>query len=178
MKSLVGYLTFGLIFMLLQTTMLPRLLPDALLPNLLLLLVLYLGLSESFIKAMSLCLLFGLLQDSFSSTALGLHGVVNLLIFLQVRLLSTRLSAESPALLLLLVAGGTLIQTFLVGLFLTLFAEAGAVLQVLIPALPGQLLSNLLAGSVLLGILLYLQPQFGARPGMAGLAHQSRHHGS
>jgi rod shape-determining protein MreD len=90
MKRLLVYLTTGLIFMLLQTTMLPRLLPDALLPNLLLILILYLGLSESFVRALFLSLLLGLLQDSFSSTALGLHGVVNLVIFLQVRLLSTR----------------------------------------------------------------------------------------
>jgi rod shape-determining protein MreD len=79
--------------------------------------------------------------------------------------------------LLLLIAGGTLIQTFLIGIFLTLFAEAGAVLQVLLPALPGQLMSNLFAATFLLGILLYLQPQFGARSGMAGLPHQSRSHG-
>lgn len=175
---LIVYLLVGLIFMLLQTTLLPRLLPDTMLPNLLLILILYLGLSESFGRAMLLSLLFGLLQDSFSSTTLGLYGVVNLVIFFQVRLLVTRLSAESPALLLLLVAGGTLVQSFLLGFCLTVFAEAGSVLQILLPALPGQLLANLLAGGILLGILLILQPQFGARPGMAGLPHQSRHHGS
>ncbi|MDT8419714.1 MAG: rod shape-determining protein MreD [Desulfuromonadales bacterium] len=178
MKRLSVYLLIGLFFMLLQTTVLPRLLPSSLLPNLLLILVLYLALSESFTRAILLALLFGLLQDCFSSTTLGLYGVVNLVIFFQVRLLVTRLSAESPALLLLLVAGGTLVQTFLVGFFLTLFAEAGSVLQVLLPALPGQLLVNLLAGTILLGLLLVLQPQFGARSGMAGLPHQSRYHGS
>jgi rod shape-determining protein MreD len=175
---LIVYFTVGLVFMLLQTTLLPRLLPDALRPNLLLILILYLGLSESFGRALLLSLVFGLLQDSFSSTALGLYGVVNLVIFLQVRLLVTRLSAESPALLLLLVAAGTLVQSVLLGFCLTLFAEAGSVLQILLPALPGQLLANLLAAAVLLGMLLLLRPQFGARPGMAGLPHQSRHHGS
>ena len=178
MRRLLVYLAVGLIFMLLQTTLLPRLLPDTLQPNLLLILILYLGLSESFGRAMLLSLLFGLLQDSFSATALGLYGVVNLVIFLQVRLLVTRLSAESPALLLLLVVGGTMVQSFLLGFCLTLFAEAGSVLQILLPTLPGQMLANLLAASILLGILLILQPQFGARPGMAGLPHQSRHHGS
>ena len=181
MRRLLSYFSVGLIFMLLQTTLLPRLLPSPLLPNLLLILILYLGLSESYYRAMLLCLVLGLLQDSFSSTTLGLHGVVNLLIFLQVRLLVTRLSAESPVLLLLLVAGGTLVHTLLTGFFLTLFAEAGAVLQVLLPALPGQLLANLMAAILLLGALLLVQPQFGARPGMAGLPHQSRqsrHHGS
>lgn len=178
MKRLALYLLIGLVFMLLQTTILPYFLPNALLPNLLLILILYLALSESYGRAVFLALLFGLLQDSFSSTTLGLYGVANLTIFLVVRLLVTRLSAESPALLLLLVAGGTLLQSFLVGFLLTLFAEAGAVLQVLLPALPGQLLSNLLAGALLLGLLLVVQPQFGTRPGMAGLPHQSRHHGA
>jgi len=178
MKNLLVYFSVGLIFMLLQTTLLPRLMPTALLPNLLLILILYLGLSESFGRAILLCLIFGLLQDSFSSTTLGLNGVVNLAIFLQVRLLSTHLSAESPALLLLLVAAGTLVQTLLLGFCLVLFAEAGSVLQILLPALPGQLLANLLAAICLLGILLALRPQFGARSGMAGLPHQSRHHGA
>jgi rod shape-determining protein MreD len=178
MKHLFVYLMVGLVFMLLQTTLLPRLLPLSLMPNLLLILVLYLGLSETFGRALLLCLILGLLQDSFSSTSLGLYGVVNLVIFLQVRLLSTRLSAESPSLLLLLVAGGTLVQAVLIGFFLTLFAEAGSVLQILLPALPGQLLANLLAATGLLGILLVLQPQFGSRSGMAGLPHQSRHHGA
>lgn len=177
MKSLLVYLSVGLSFMLLQTTILPRILPESMLPNLLLILILYLALSESFPKAIFLSLLFGLLQDSFSSTSLGLHGVVNLAIFLQVRLMATRLSAESPSLLLLLVAGGTLVQAFLIGFCLTLFAEAGSVLQVLLPSLPGQLMANLLAAAGLLGILLFLQPQFGSRSGMAGLPHQSRHHG-
>ncbi|HKJ04921.1 MAG TPA: rod shape-determining protein MreD [Geopsychrobacteraceae bacterium] len=178
MRILIVYFTVGLIFMLLQTTLLPMLLPDALLPNLLLILILYLGLSESFIRAMLLCLILGLLQDCFSSTSLGLYGVVNLAIFLQVRMLVTRLSAESPALLLLLVAGGTVVQSFLIGFFLTLFAEAGAVISILMPVLPGQMLVNLLAATVLLGILLYFQPQFGTRSGMARLPHQSRYHGS
>lgn len=178
MKRVIVYFTVGLVFMLLETTILPRLLPNVLLPNLLLILILYLGLSESFGRAMLLCLVFGLLQDSFSSTTLGLYGVVNLIIFLQVRLLAVRLSAESPALLLLLVAGGTLMQSFLIGFCLTLFAEAGAVNQVLLPSLAGQLISNMLAATILLGILLFLQPQFGTRSGMAGLPHQSRHHGA
>lgn len=178
MKNLFVYLTVGLIFMLLQTTLLPRLLPFSLLPNLLLILTLYLSLSETFGRAMLLCLVLGLLQDSFSSTSLGLYAVVNLAIFFQVRLLTTRLSSENPSLLLLLVAGGTIIQAVLIVFCLTLFAEAGSVLQILLPALPGQLLANLLAATGLLVILLILQPQFGARSGMAGLPHQSRHHGA
>lgn len=178
MKSLIVYSAIGLFFMLLQTTLLPRLLPSSLVPNLLLMLVLYLALSETFVKALLLSLTLGLLLDCFSSTTLGLYGVVYLAIFLQVRLLSNRLSAESPAMLLLLVAGGTLVQTFLIGFCLTLFAEAGAVLQVLLPMLPGQLLANLLSAALLFVILLIVHPQFGVRPGMAGLSHQSRHHGA
>ena len=67
MKHLFVYLMVGLVFMLLQTTLLPRLLPLSLMPNLLLILVLYLGLSETFGRALLLCLILGLLQDSFSS---------------------------------------------------------------------------------------------------------------
>ncbi|PLX86730.1 MAG: rod shape-determining protein MreD [Desulfuromonas sp.] len=178
MKRLFVYLSFGLLLMLLQTTLLPQLLPRVLVPNLLLILLLYLALSEEFVNALLLTLLFGLLQDCFGSTVLGLYAVVHLVIFFMVRVMVTRLSAESPVLLLLLVAAGTLVQAFLVGACLTLFAEAGSVLGILLVTLPVQLFVNLLGAIFLLSGLLYLQPQFGARSGMAGLPHQSRRHGA
>jgi rod shape-determining protein MreD len=177
-KGLILHLLCGLFFMLLQTTIFPRFLPPEIRPNLLLILVIYLGLSESFLRAAFLTLLLGALQDVFCGTTLGLYATVQLTIFLLVRLFSGRLNIESRPLLLGLIGIGTILQTLLLGFFLTTFAEAGPVLGILLPDLPFQVVSNLLAGWVLLVFLLKLQPMLGTRQGMAGLSYQSKHHGA
>ena len=178
MKGLVLHLLCGLFFMLLQTTIFPRLLPSEIRPNLLLILVIYLGLSESSLRAAFLTLLLGALQDVFSGATFGLYATVQMCIFLLVRLFSERLNVESRLLLLGLIGSGTILQAVLLGFFLTSFAEAGSVLAVLLANLPLQLLFNLLAGWVLLVFLLKLQPLLGTRRGMAGLSYQSKHHGA
>ncbi len=178
MRGFFLYLFFGFFFVLLQSSVFPVLLPPGLRPNLLLIVILYLGLSENFPRAVLVTLLLGGIQDSFSGTSLGLYVSVDLAILLLVRLLSEHLNAESPALLLLLIAAGTLVQNLLVGFCLTVFADAGPVMPILLPALPQQLIANLLAASFLLYFLLRLQPLFGTRSGLAGLVYQSKRHGS
>lgn len=178
MKSLFFSLFCGLIFVLLQTTIFPRFFPASLRINLLLILVIYLALSESFLRAAILTLLLGALQDVFSGSTLGLYATVQLSIFLLIRLFSGHLNVESRPLLLGLIAAGTLLQAVILGFFLTTFAEAGPVLRILLSDLPFQLLANLLAGWLLLLLLLRFQPILGTRQGMAGLSYQSKHHGA
>lgn len=178
MKGLLIYLFCGLLFMLLQTTIFPRFLPPEMRPNLLLILVIYLGLSESFLRAAFLTLLLGALQDVFSGATLGLYATVQLTVFLLVRIFSDHLNVESRLLLLGLISAGTVLQTLLLCFFLTTFAEAGAVLGILLPDLPIMILFNLLAGCVLLVFFLKLQPLLGTRQGMAGLSYQSKYHGT
>ncbi|WP_020675586.1 rod shape-determining protein MreD [Geopsychrobacter electrodiphilus] len=178
MRGLFSVFLCGLMFILLQTTIFPRFLSAELRPNLLLLLVIYLGLSESFLRAAILALLLGALQDVFSGTTFGLYATVQLTIFLVVRLFSDRLNAESRRLILGMVVVGTLIQTFVLGFLLTIFAEAGAVVSILLADLPFQLLSNVLTAWLLLLLWLRFQPLIGTRSGMAGLLYQSKHHGT
>jgi rod shape-determining protein MreD len=178
MRGLFFPLLCGLLFMLLQTTIFPHFLPPEMRPNLLLILVIYLGLSDSFLRAAFLTLLLGALQDVFCGTTLGLYATVQLAVFLLIRLGSDRLNVESRMLLLGLITTGTVLQTVLLGLLLTTFAEAGAVLWILLPALPTQILANLVAGWLLLVFLLKSQPLLGTRQGMAGLPYQSKHHGA
>jgi len=177
-RAFILYLFIGMFCVLLQSSFFPVLLPAGLRPNLLLILVLYLGLSEGLGRAILVTLLLGGIQDSFSGTSLGLYTSVNLTIVLLVRLLSEQLNAESPPLLLLLIAGGTVLQGLLVGFCLTTFADAGPVMQLLLAALPTQLVVNLLAGALMLFVLLRLQPLLGTRYGLAGLIYQSKRHGS
>lgn len=178
MKGLILYLVVGLVFVLLQTTLLPRFLAPEFRPNLLLILIIFLGLSESYLRAAFMTLLLGALQDCFSGMTLGLYATVQLAVFLVVRLMLDHLNIESRPLLLGLIAMGTLLQAALLGFLLTTLADVGPVLVILLSNLPTKILSNLLAGWVLLAFFLRAQPFLGMRQGLAGISRQSKHHGA
>ncbi|NOY13040.1 MAG: rod shape-determining protein MreD [Deltaproteobacteria bacterium] len=178
MRGFILYLLVGMFSVLMQTSVFPLFLSPGFRPNLLLGLIIYLGLSENMLRAVLLTLLLGGLQDSFSGTSLGLYVFVYQVILLLVRLLSEHLNVESVPLLMVLIAGGTLLQNLLIAICLAIFANAGQVVQILLPALPQQLLANLLASAVMLSIVLRLQPMFGNRAGLAGLIYQSKRHGA
>ena len=178
MKGFLFYLFIGMFVVLLRASVFPLFLPPGFCPDLLLGLIIYLGLSENMLRAVLLALLLGGIQDAFSGTSLGLSVFVCLAILLLVRLLSEHLNVESPSLLVLLILGGTLVQKLLLAACLLVLADAGPVLQIILAALPQQLLANLIASSLLLSLVLRLQPLFGNRAGLAGLAYQSKRHGT
>ena len=178
MKGFLFYLSFGMFAVLLRASVFPLFLSPGFCPDLLLGLIIYLGLSENMLRAILLALLLGGMQDSFSGTSLGLSVFVCLAILLLIRLLSEHLNVESPPLLILLILGGTLVQKLLLAACLLIFADVGPVVQILLPALPQQLLANLIASALLLSIVLRLQPLFGNRAGLAGLVYQSKRHGT
>ena len=172
------YLLIGIFCALLQSSLFPLLLPAGWRPNLLMILVVYLGLGENFLRAVLVALLIGGIQDSFSGTSLGLYMTVDLVVLLLIKMLSEQLNAENTSLLLLLVAGATLVQNLLIGFCLVVFADAGPVLAILLSALPQQLLVNLLAAAIVLYLILRIQPLIGSRSGMPGLIYQSKRHGT
>jgi len=178
MKGFLLFLLTGILFALLQTSVLPLFFLPNWRPNLILILILYLGLSENLSRALIAALLLGAIQDSFCGATLGLYVSVYVVIILVTRLLSGQLNVESPPLLLLLIAGGTLLQNLLVGFYLTVFAETASVLHILLSAIPLQLISNMFFATILLFLLLRFQRLFGYRSGLAGLMYQSKHHGS
>ena len=178
MKGFFLFMFSGIFFALIQSGVLSLFLSPDWRPNLILILILYLGLSENLLRALVAGLLLGAIQDSFCGPSLGLYVSVYLIIVLVARLVSEQLNVESPPLLMLVIAGGTLLQNLLVGFYLTVFAEAAPVLHILIPAIPKQLLVNMFSAALLLFLLLRLQQLLGYRPGLAGLLYQSRHHGS
>ncbi len=178
MRGFILFLSVGIFFALLQSSVFPLFLSPNWRPNLILLLILYLGLSENLSRALIAGLLLGAIQDSFCGPSLGLYVSVYLIIILATRALTAQLNIESPPLLLLLIAGGTLLQNLLIGFYLTIFAETDSVLHILLPAIPMQLLSNLGFAAVLLFLLLRFQRLLGYRRGLAGLVCQSKHHGT
>ena len=178
MKRFLFYLLIGIFCALLQSSLFPLLLPAGLRPNLLMILIVYLGLGENVFRAVLVALLIGGIQDSFSGTSLGLYMTADIVVVLLIKMLSEQLNAENTYLLLLLVAGATLVQNLLIGFCLMVFADAGPVLAILLTALPQQLLANLLAAAVVLYLILKIQPLTGSRSGMPGLIYQSKRHGT
>ena len=178
MRGFFLFLLAGIFFALLQSSVFPLFLSPNWRPNLILLLILYLGLSENLSRALIAGLLLGAIHDSFCGPSLGLYVSVYLVIILATRALTEQLNIESPPLLLLLIAGGTLLQNLLLGFYLTLFAETASVLHILLPAIPAQLFTNLCFAAVLLFLLLRFQRFFGYRSGLAGLIYQSKRYGT
>ena len=73
MKGFFLFLFSGVFFALLQSSVLPLFFPPDLRPNLILILILYLGLSENLPRALIAGLLLGAIQDSFCGPSLGLY---------------------------------------------------------------------------------------------------------
>ncbi len=177
MKSFFWYFGTAIACVLLQSSLLPELLPPSWQPSLIMIVVVIAGLRESFTGAIVAGLFLGALQDSFSGTSLGLYVTVYLVIALLARIFSEQLNAESPPLLLLLIGIGTLIENVLIGLLMTVFADMEPVFSILLPALPEQVIVNLAFCLLLLIGYLLLQGIFGRRAGLGALVSQGRSHG-
>lgn len=177
MKKVMAYFLIGIVFVFFQSSVLPLLFSPNWRPNLLLILVLCAGLREETLDAIVIGLLLGAIQDSFSGHSLGLYVSVYLAVILSTRAVSEQLNAESVPLLMLLIAGGTLLQHLLVGLFLAVLADVEPVLHILLPAVFIQLLANLCCAFFLLYLLTRTQSLLGFRRGLAGLFHRSSFHG-
>jgi rod shape-determining protein MreD len=178
MRRTFVYFLLGFIFLVLQTTLLPAMLPIHFKPDLLLILVVYLGLNEGYVRGGALSYLLGCLQDVFAAGYPGLYGLALLCTFLAVRGAAARLNTESSVLLLLLVSAGTLLQAALLLFALGFFAEAGALWMIILKGILPQLLLNLLATCLLLKATAWLQRRFAPRFRVPGLRRVDRHYGS
>lgn len=135
--------------LLLQMTLLPYYFQDPFQPNLIIILVVYLGLKLPHrfggIAAFSL----GVLQDSFSGIYLGLHGFSYLCIYTLLSEVSDRLYTNNRALFVLVVFLATLASALLNLLMLVIFSASKGVYASLLPALIPQALVNALAASLM-----------------------------
>lgn len=172
MRRVLVYFLVGFVFILLQTSLFPRLLPFALKPDLLLILAVYLGLNEGAVRGGSLAYVLGCLQDVFAGQYLGLYGMALLAVFLTVRGAAGRLNTESSLLLLFLVFCGTFLEGGILFFSLGFFADAGPLLSMFLFHLIPQSLLNLAAAIVLLLVMSGLQRHVSPRveiPGMRRL---------
>lgn len=174
MTRVFAYFLLGLAFLLLQTTLLPALLPLNFKPDLLLILVVYLGLNEGYVRGGALSYLLGCLQDVFAAGYPGLHGLSLLVTFFAVRGVVSRLNTESSALLLLLVAISTLLQALLLLFALGFFSAAGSLWMIVLKGILPQVLLNLAATFFLLKVATLLQRRLAPRHQVPGLRRLDR----
>ncbi len=140
-----------------QVTVLPAYLADPFQPNLLVLVVVYLGFREGGWRGGCLAFLLGLVEDCFSGIYLGLSAFSVLAVYLTMRKVSDRLYTDNVFLTVIAAFLATLTNGILHLLLLLLFSAAEGIYKTLLPGLLPQALINALAASVIFGL-----PQFRA----------------
>lgn len=134
--------------LLLQMTLLPKYLLDPFQPNLLIVLVVYLGLKMPHRFAGVAALALGVLQDSFSGMYLGLHAFSYLCIYTLLSQVADRLYTDNRALFVLVVFLATIGSALLNLLMLVIFSVSKGMYATLLPALIPQALVNALIASL------------------------------
>ncbi len=174
MTRVSGYFLLGYFFILLQAGPLARCVPFGFTPDLVLILIVYIGLNEDYLRGCFLAYLLGCCQDVFAGTSLGLYGMALLATFLAVRGVVGRFNAESSLLLLFMVVCGTLLEgAVLIGL--GFLADLDQLWQIILPRLAPQVLLNLAFAWLLLRLVTRLQRRLAPRrriPGLQRLDHR------
>lgn len=169
MNRTLVYLAMAGIGVILQTVLMPTLLLGYYKPDFLLILVIYLGLHEAPLKGGLLVYLMGWCYDGVAGVFPGLHGFVLLGLFLSVRGIVTRVNTESSALLLLLVAAGTVLQSAMIAFALDFFGRTVQFWPQIAWQLPVQILINFMTAFVLLKLTVWFQKTFMPRATLPGL---------
>jgi len=177
MKRVLSYFALGYLFVLVQSMLWPTLLSMSVKPDLLLMLIVYLGLSESHLRGALLTCALGACLDAMAGSHPGLHGVTLLIVFFSIRFATDRFNTESSLLLLFMVGIGTLLHAGLQILFAS-FADAGMVWWQILSSLGPQLLLNLLTALVLLRLVPWISRRIAPRSDLPGLSRLDRRYGS
>lgn len=156
MKRLVLYLIVGIASILTQTSILPLLFGLTLRPDLILLLVLYIGLNETPLAGAFYAWLLGCILDVFCGTTLGLNGMIMLLIFCSIYIGRRQLNLKNDLVLPVATVLGTISYSLLLILTQLCFSEQNQNSFLILNKLPAQLFINLitiLTASTLLSLL-------------------------
>jgi len=177
MKRTLGIFTLGFLFVLIQTSLWPHLLPFETRPDLILVLVVYLALSENHLSGGILAYLLGACLDAMAGSHPGLHGVTLLLLFFCVRFAADHFNTESSRLLIIMVGFGTLFYAGLQVVFAS-FADAGEIWLPIVRAIVPQILLNVVAALVLLKLVPHLLRRHVPRGNLATRRRKVRTHGA
>lgn len=144
--------------LLMQVSVFPAYFADPFQPDLLVLVIVYLGLREGGWHGGGLAFLLGLFADCFSGIYLGLSACSFLSIYLAMRNVSDRLYTDNLYLMVIVAFLATLVNGLLHLLLLILFSAAADIYSTLLTALLPQALVNALAASIIFAF-----PRVGAR---------------
>lgn len=169
MNRTLIYLAMAGVAVVLQTVLFPVVLQGYYKPDLLLILVVYLGLHEEPRRGGLLAYLLGWGYDGVAGGFPGLNGFVLFGIFLAVRGIVTRVNTESSPLLLLLILAGTVLQFALLAFAVDFFSHTARVWPQMVWELPVQLLLNFIAAFSLLRLTVWFQRTFMPRRALPGL---------
>lgn len=149
MIKIVKIFLIVVVALLFQITFFPSYLLDPFHPNLLIIMVVYLGLrSKSPFGALAAFLL-GFLQDCFSGIYLGLSGFTYLCIYLMLHTTADRLYTDSRYLMVVVVFLATIINGLFNLLLLLIFSAANDIYATVLPSLLPQGLVNALLASLI-----------------------------
>jgi len=153
------YFLIALFCMLFQTAIFPRIFPIYLKPDLLLILVVYLGVNEKYGSGGLLAYSLGCLLDVFAGSYMGTYGMTFLVLFFSVRGAVSFFNSENPFLLLFMVFCGTLLEAVLLVLLGSL-AQAGDLWLIILQWIVPQVFVNVLLAYLFLFVVTRLQRRF------------------
>lgn len=153
------YFLIGLACMLFQTALFPRIFPIYLKPDLLLILVVYLGVNEKYSNGGLLAYILGCLLDVFAGSYFGMYGMTFLILFYSVRGAVSFFNSENPLLLLFMVLCGTILEAAILVL-LGFLAQAGDLWLIVLRWVLPQIIINVLMAYLLLLFVTRLQRYF------------------
>lgn len=148
MRRVAGCLMLTLLALLCQWTLIPTFVADPFKPNLLLIMVVYLGLRAERPVTGVWVYGMGLLQDAFSGLYFGLNAFAFLAVFMLLRHLAGRLYAQRANVLIFCVSVATVGVAFIHLLFLSLFMAAPGVYSSILVNLIPQVAVNALVASL------------------------------
>ena len=148
-----------LISVVLQVSFLPLYVISSFKPDLLLIIMVFLGLRGSFEIGTPLAWLLGLIKDTFSGLYLGLNAFSFLLIFFAIKNTSDRLYADSPGLFVLAVCISSLACCMLDLILLLMFTSPGGILYSMFADLIPYMLINSFVASLVTLFPWFVRPQ-------------------
>ena len=160
MNRYLLYFIAAILSVFLQTTFLSELFTGHYKPDLLLILVVFLGFNEKSFQGGALVYCLGWVCYAFSGTFPGLHGFVLLSVFLAVRAIVSRVNTENYFLILLVVATGTFMQYLMTSFALDFFRMTYAFIFLMLWEMFVQVFLNTLTAFVLLSFALWFRRSF------------------
>lgn len=131
-----------------QVSLLPVFIRPSFKPDLLLVIMVFIALRESFEAGAPLAWLLGMLNDVCSGLYLGLNAVTFLILFFVIKSVSDRLYSDSGILFILTVASASLAGLMLNLLFLVMFTETPGIAYSMFPEMFPRLLVNAFIASI------------------------------